>query len=157
MAGKNNAAALCIVLVLVVLAGGTSAQLSTGYYSSSCPGALDTVKSAVQSAVAKEPRMGASILRLFFHDCFVQGCDASLLLDDTPSLQGEKTAMPNNGSVRGFEVIDAIKAAVEELCPSVVSCADVLAVAARDSVVAVSDATFHESKRACACMHSCTG
>jgi peroxidase len=137
----------------MTLAGGASAQLSTGYYSSSCPGVLGAVKSAVQSAVAKEPRMGASILRLFFHDCFVQGCDASLLLDDTPSLQGEKTAMPNNGSVRGFEVIDAIKAAVEKLCPSVVSCADVLAVAARDSVVAVS-VTPPMNQHACTCMHA---
>ncbi|EMS66985.1 Peroxidase 4 [Triticum urartu] len=137
MAAGTNASALCFVLLVVMAAGGASAQLSTGFYSSSCPGALGAVASVVQSAVAKEPRMGASILRLFFHDCFVQGCDGSLLLDDTPSFQGEKTAMPNNGSVRGFEVIDAIKVAVENICPGVVSCADVLAIAARDSVVAL--------------------
>ncbi|VAI16043.1 unnamed protein product [Triticum turgidum subsp. durum] len=137
MAAGMNASALCFVLLVVMAAGGASAQLSTGFYSSSCPGALGAVASVVQSAVAKEPRMGASILRLFFHDCFVQGCDGSLLLDDTPSFQGEKTAMPNNGSVRGFEVIDAIKVAVENICPGVVSCADVLAIAARDSVVAL--------------------
>ena len=129
-----STSALCVLLVLA-LAGGSSAQLSTGFYSSSCPGAPDAVWSAVRSAVATEPRMGASIVRLFFHDCFVQGCDGSLLLDDTPSLQGEKMATPNNGSVRGFEVIDAIKAAVENVCPGVVSCADILALAARDSVV----------------------
>ncbi|KAE8791168.1 Peroxidase 4 [Hordeum vulgare] len=79
-------------------AGGASVQLSTGFYSSSCPGALGAVASLVQSAVANEPRMGASILRLFFHDCFLQGCDGSLLLDDTVSFQGEKMATPNNGS-----------------------------------------------------------
>ncbi|KAE8784802.1 Peroxidase 4 [Hordeum vulgare] len=64
----------------VMADGGASAQLSKGFYSSSCPGALGAVSSVVQSAVANEPPMGASILRLFFHDCFVQGCDGSLLL-----------------------------------------------------------------------------
>ncbi|PWZ26706.1 hypothetical protein Zm00014a_039223 [Zea mays] len=106
----------------------------------------DAVKSVVQSAVASEQRMGASIVRLFFHDCFVQGCDASLLLDDTPSFQGEKMANPNNGSVRGFEVIDAVKSAVEKVCPGVVSCADILAIAARDSVVIVRAHTIGQAR-----------
>ncbi|KAF8671332.1 hypothetical protein HU200_050045 [Digitaria exilis] len=136
MATRVSAAARCIALLLLLaLAGSSSAQLSTSFYSSSCPGLYGAVKSVVKSAIAREKRMGASILRLFFHDCFVQGCDASLLLDDTASFQGEKMAKPNNGSVRGFEVMDAIKSAVEKACPGVVSCADILAIAARDSVV----------------------
>ncbi|KAF8693514.1 hypothetical protein HU200_038912 [Digitaria exilis] len=129
---------ILLLVIAALLAGSSSAQLSTGFYSSSCPGVYDAVKSVMQSAIATEQRMGASILRLFFHDCFVQGCDASLLLDDTASFQGEKMATPNNGSVRGFEVIDAVKSAVEKVCPGVVSCADILAIAARDSVVIVS-------------------
>lgn len=68
----------------------------------------------------------------------MQGCDGSILLDDTSSFKGEKTAGPNNRSVRGFKVVDDIKAAVEKECPGVVSCADILAIAARDSVVTVS-------------------
>nr|XP_009384773.1 PREDICTED: peroxidase 4 [Musa acuminata subsp. malaccensis] len=122
-------------LVLLLLLGGTSAQLSTSFYSSSCPKLFSTVKPVVQSAISKEKRLGASVLRLFFHDCFVLGCDGSVLLDDTPTFTGEKTAKPNNNSIRGFEVIDQIKTAVEKACPGVVSCADILAVAARDSVV----------------------
>jgi peroxidase len=61
-----------------------------------------------------------------------------VLLDDTSTLTGEKTAGPNVGSLRGYDVIDTIKSQIESLCPGVVSCADILAVAARDSVVAVS-------------------
>ncbi|KAK4492426.1 hypothetical protein RD792_003231 [Penstemon davidsonii] len=79
-----------------------------------------------------EMRMAASLLRLHFHDCFVNGCDASLLLDGS---DGEKFAGPNINSARGFEVIDAIKTAVESACSDVVSCADILAIAARDSVL----------------------
>ncbi|PNX56379.1 peroxidase, partial [Trifolium pratense] len=101
-----------------------------------CPNALSTIRSVVKDAVQKENRIGASILRLHFHDCFVNGCDGSLLLDSTPSMDSEKNANPNINSARGFEVVDAIKQAVDEACGKpVVSCADILAIAARDSVV----------------------
>ncbi|KAG0483589.1 hypothetical protein HPP92_011673 [Vanilla planifolia] len=115
----------------------SSAQLSTDYYYKSCPNLFPSIRTVVQSAIAAEKRMGASLLRLFFHDCFVQGCDGSLLLDDTANFTGEKNATPNKNSVRGFDVVDKIKAAVEKACPGVVSCADVLAITARDSVVIV--------------------
>jgi len=68
-----------------------------------------------------------------------QGCDGSVLLDDTRNFTGEKTALPNLNSIRGFEVVDEIKAAVDKACKGhVVSCADILATAARDSVAIVS-------------------
>ncbi|CAL9200670.1 peroxidase P7-like isoform X2 [Musa acuminata AAA Group] len=111
------------------------AQLSPTFYAVSCPNLESIVRSAMSQAVAKENRMGASILRLFFHDCFVNGCDASVLLDDTATFTGEKNAIPNNGSLRGYEVIDAIKTSVEAACAATVSCADILALAARDGVV----------------------
>ncbi|XP_059317958.1 peroxidase P7-like [Lycium ferocissimum] len=131
---KINAIVVLFMLVSLLI-GSSSAQLSTNFYSKSCPKLYQTVKSTVQSAINKETRMGASLLRLFFHDCFVNGCDGSLLLDDTSSFTGEKRAAPNVNSARGFEVIDNIKSAVEKVCPGVVSCADILAVSARDSVV----------------------
>eukprot|EP00261_Vitis_vinifera_P013864 XP_002285723.1 PREDICTED: cationic peroxidase 1 [Vitis vinifera] len=128
--------------VFSFLLGMAHAQLSSNFYASSCPKALSTIRAAVNNAVAKERRMGASLLRLHFHDCFVLGCDASILLDDTASFTGEKTAGPNKDSVRGYEVIDTIKSQVESLCPGVVSCADIVAVAARDSVVALGGPTW---------------
>ncbi|RZC82515.1 hypothetical protein C5167_045312 [Papaver somniferum] len=73
----------------------------------------------------------------FYSSSCPNGCDASILLDDTSSFTGEKTAFPNANSVRGYDIIDTIKAQVEALCPKIVSCADILAVAARDSVAAL--------------------
>ncbi|KAK9283458.1 hypothetical protein L1049_011702 [Liquidambar formosana] len=132
---SSSFVAIATFAFLALFMGSSTAQLSTNFYSSSCPNLLTTVKSAVQSAISKEARMGASLLRLHFHDCFVNGCDGSILLDDTSSFKGEKTAAPNLNSARGFDVVDNIKSAVEKACPGVVSCADLLAIAARDSVV----------------------
>lgn len=69
---------------------------------------------------------------------FVQGCDASILLDDSAAFVSEKRAKPNVNSLRGFTVIDIIKARLEEECPETVSCADILALVARGATVLVS-------------------
>lgn len=77
--------------------------------------------------------------------CCVQGCDGSILLDDTATFTGEQNALPNRNSARGFEVIDAIKTRVEAACANTVSCADILALAARDGVVLVRFSTFYRN------------
>ncbi|CAO2037838.1 unnamed protein product [Urochloa humidicola] len=126
---------LAAALVLLLSAGGADAQLSAGFYSASCPTVQGVVRQAMSQAVMNSTRSGAAILRLFFHDCFVNGCDASLLLDDTPATPGEKSAGANaGGSTFGFDLIDSIKTQVEAACPATVSCADILALAARDAV-----------------------
>lgn len=66
----------------------------------------------------------------------LQGCDASVLLDADEALSSEKEASPNL-SLKGFDVIDAIKSELENVCPGVVSCADVLVLAAREAVLVV--------------------
>jgi peroxidase len=68
-----------------------------------------------------------------------QGCDASILLDQGGNITlSEKNAVPNNNSARGFNVVDNIKTSVENSCPNVVSCADILALASEASVYLVS-------------------
>ncbi|EFJ24269.1 hypothetical protein SELMODRAFT_232359 [Selaginella moellendorffii] len=116
-----------------ILASVASSQLSVGFYEKQCPQVEAVVQSFVQDAITRKPGVGAGLLRLQFHDCFVQGCDASVLIDSTKNNSAEKDAPPNI-SLRGFEVIDAAKAALETQCPGVVSCADIVAYAARDSV-----------------------
>lgn len=57
----------------------------------------------------------------------LKGCDASVLLNDTATFFGEKTAIPNANSLRGFDVVNDIKSEVEKVCQ----------LAARDGVVLV--------------------
>ena len=68
---------------------------------------------------------------------YMQGCDGSVLLDDTISLQGEKKASINKKALKGFRIIDRIKNKLESECPGIVSCADILTVAARDATILV--------------------
>jgi hypothetical protein len=56
------------------------------------------------------------------------------LLDNADGIDSEKGAGPNSGSLDGFSVVDDIKTAVENVCPGVVSCADILAIASQISV-----------------------
>ncbi|WCJ27806.1 Peroxidase [Euphorbia peplus] len=127
-------------IMLFAFVGSGISQLSTTFYGKTCPNALSIIKSGVTSAISSETRMGASLVRLHFHDCFVNGCDGSVLLDGASS---EKTAPANSNSIRGFEVVDSIKSKLEASCAGVVSCADILAVAARDSVVALGGPTWN--------------
>ncbi|CAN1133531.1 Peroxidase 10 [Linum perenne] len=112
-----------------------SGPLDYSYYDQSCPRLSMIVRYGVWSAVNNESRIAASLLRLHFHDCFVNGCEGSILLDDTVAFKGEKNAQANRNSARGYEVIDSIKDDVEKACPATVSCTDILALAAREAVV----------------------
>ncbi|XP_024974488.1 cationic peroxidase 1-like [Cynara cardunculus var. scolymus] len=132
-----------ICLTFLFIASMASAQLTANFYNRTCPTAMSIIRGGVSTAIARERRMGASLLRLHFHDCFVNGCDASVLLDATATSPGEKSSRSNANSIRGFEVVDTIKSQLESSCPGVVSCADLLTVAARDATVALGGQTWN--------------
>ncbi|KAH8485194.1 hypothetical protein H0E87_026837 [Populus deltoides] len=107
----------------VVLLRGTLAyygQLTPTFYDKTCPNVSSIIRHVITETLVSDPRIGASLIRLHFHDCFVN------------------EAAGNNNSARGFEVVDRMKALLESACPATVSCADILAIAAEESVVLVS-------------------
>ncbi|OIW09236.1 hypothetical protein TanjilG_26449 [Lupinus angustifolius] len=122
-----------LIICVVALFVSTHAQLELGFYAKSCPKAENIITNFVHDHIHNAPSLAAALLRMHFHDCFVRGCDGSVLLNST-SNEAEKDAPPNL-TVRGFDFIDRIKSLVEAECPSVVSCADIIALAARDSIV----------------------
>ncbi|XP_072984366.1 peroxidase 5-like [Typha latifolia] len=116
--------------------GRQTSGLRVGFYDSTCPGAEDVVRQIVTMQYKMDPTIAAGLLRLHFHDCFVHGCDASILLDVTPTGEPvEKASLANGLTLRGADVIDQAKAVLESRCPATVSCADILTFAAREAVV----------------------
>ncbi|KAK4477404.1 hypothetical protein RD792_016625 [Penstemon davidsonii] len=113
-----------------------SSYLTTAYYRRSCPRFEQIVQDTTTNKQISSPTTAAASLRLFFHDCFVGGCDASVLISSTRFSKAERDAdinlsLPGDG----FDVVVRAKTALELNCPGVVSCADILAVATRNLVV----------------------
>ncbi|XP_062190032.1 peroxidase 1-like [Phragmites australis] len=135
MADARAAMAAVAVLLLTASYGlpAAEAHLQIGAYNKTCPQAEDIVLKEMTDILAKSPDLAGPVLRLFSVDCFVGGCEGSILLNSTADNTAEKDS-PLNQGVRGYEVVDAIKAKLEVACPGVVSCADTLALAARDSI-----------------------
>ncbi|KAI3985447.1 hypothetical protein MKX01_033761 [Papaver californicum] len=128
--GYSSATAVFLLLVVIPL---STSVLDSHYYDKSCPQAERIISETIGNASLDDPKVPARLLRMFFHDCFVRGCDASILVDSTPGNKAEKDGPPNI-SIRSFYVIEEAKAKLEKACPRTVSCADIIAVAARDVV-----------------------
>lgn len=150
------------LVVLALSAGANADSLKVGFYEKTCPQAETIALEEMTKVMSVAPSLAGPLLRLHFHDCFVkvchckppllfyinllshklkhnmllccvQGCDGSILLNATGRTPAEKDALPNL-SLRGYSTIDRVKTKLEKACPGVVSCADTLAIVARDVV-----------------------
>ncbi|KAJ7980401.1 Peroxidase [Quillaja saponaria] len=127
-------AILVAILLLANRIGIKGEELSYNFYEKSCPQVEDIVRSGLGTIFLTDPTSPAALLRLMFHDCQVQGCDASILLDPLYGQGLSEMASTKNFGIRKRESISIIKSMVEAECPQQVSCADILILAARDAV-----------------------
>ncbi|XP_076887672.1 peroxidase 43-like [Bidens hawaiensis] len=129
-----------MIISCSILIGISEARLKIGFYDNTCPDAEFIIRDVIRDATDSDPKVPAQMLRLHFHDCFVQGCDGSILIDN--GRVSEKRARGHQG-LKGFDVVEEAKARLEFECPGVVSCADIVAIAARDAV-SISFGPFYE-------------
>lgn len=138
---------ICLLSALLIFWDGARAQggsgsdrpivpgLSWTFYDVSCPNLETIVREQLKIVFKNDIGQAAGLLRLHFHDCFVQGCDGSVLLDGSASGPGEQSAIPNLSlRAEGFRIINDLRRRVHASCGRVVSCSDILALAARDAV-----------------------
>ncbi|CAA0841039.1 Peroxidase 73 [Striga hermonthica] len=131
--------------VTVVLSGSASAQLKPNYYANVCPDVENIVRRVVTAKFQQTFVTVPAVIRLFFHDCFVSGCDASVIVASTPGNTAEKDH-PDNLSLAGdgFDTVIKAKLAVDAVprCKNKVSCADILALDTRDAIVLSGGPTY---------------
>ncbi|KAJ3669843.1 hypothetical protein LUZ60_010167 [Juncus effusus] len=112
-------------------------QLRQNYYSATCPNVENIVRAAVTKKFQETPITVGATIRLFFHDCFVEGCDASVIIVSSGNNTAEKDN-PINLSLAGdgFDTVIRAKMAVDSSpgCTNQVSCADILTMATRDVI-----------------------
>ncbi|KAG6769820.1 hypothetical protein POTOM_025485 [Populus tomentosa] len=123
---------LLLPLLLQFYSGKSELQLN--YYAQSCPRAEEIIKEQVIKLYNKHGNTAVSWVRNLFHDCMVKSCDASLLLETVNGIESEKASQRSFG-MRNFKYVNTIKAALESECPVTVSCADIVALSARDGIV----------------------
>ncbi|CAM8933338.1 unnamed protein product [Rhodiola kirilowii] len=126
---------LLLLSAILFLIQQSESRLSADYYSKSCPQFTSIIQQTITDKQIKSPSTAAATLRLFFHDCLPNGCDASVLISSTPFNKAERDAdinlsLPGDG----FDVVVRAKTLLELTCPNVVSCADILTATTRDLV-----------------------
>ncbi|GFZ18815.1 root hair specific 19 [Actinidia rufa] len=130
-------------LLLCLFPHSASAQLRKNYYANVCPSVETTVRNVVRQKIQQTFVTIPATLRLFFHDCFVQGCDASVMIGSSGAEKDHEDNLSLAGD--GFDTVIKAKAAVDAVrgCTNKVSCADILAIATRD-VIALSGGPSYE-------------
>uniref|UniRef100_R7W736 Peroxidase n=1 Tax=Aegilops tauschii TaxID=37682 RepID=R7W736_AEGTA len=123
-----------LALLLSPSASALSSTLSPDFHAETCPQLDGIVRAAVQAALTREIAIAAGLVRIYFHDCFPQGCDASILLNNTAA---RETALGPNLTIqpRAMQLIESIRARAHAVCGPVVSCADITLLATRDIIV----------------------
>ncbi|KAJ8747988.1 hypothetical protein K2173_012976 [Erythroxylum novogranatense] len=129
---------LYILLLLLFTFPLSFSKLTPDYYKESCPDFQRIVREIVTTKQISNPTTAAATLRTFFHDCMVDGCDASVLVSSNSFNHAERDA-DINLSLPGdaFDVVIRAKTALELSCPKTVSCSDILAQATRDLITMV--------------------
>lgn len=113
-------------------------QLTVNYYNKSCPKFPQIIQQVINDKQLSAPSTAGATVRLFFHDCMVEGCDASLLISSNTFNKAERDADVNLSLAGdGFDLVTRVKTALELECPGIVSCSDILATATRDLIVMV--------------------
>ncbi|KAK6774267.1 hypothetical protein RDI58_029506 [Solanum bulbocastanum] len=111
---------LSFLILQLFLIANNCESVEVGFYKKTCPNVEAIVKETTKHYISSAPTVVAPLLRMHFHDCFVRGCDGSVLLNSTKGNKAEKDAIPNQ-NLRGFQVIDAAKSALEKECPGIIN------------------------------------
>ncbi|KAM6601997.1 hypothetical protein CsatA_021606 [Cannabis sativa] len=125
---------LLVVTIMGIFIRTHEAQLAYDYYKFSCPFVESTVRTEMLKIFLSDISSPSAFVRLLFHDCQVQGCDASILLQSHDLSCNSEMESSRNFGVRKLDMINHIKSVLENKCPGQVSCADIIAMAAKESV-----------------------
>lgn len=66
---------IIVFFFLISIFEASNAQLSATFYATTCPNVTEIVRGVMQQAQQTDVRAGAKIIRLHFHDCFVNVCE----------------------------------------------------------------------------------
>ncbi|KAI5009420.1 hypothetical protein ZWY2020_011557 [Hordeum vulgare] len=115
--GSRSTLVLVYLTVAVLVSPALSAPLDgAGFHSATCPQLESIVFSSVQAALQREVALAAGLLRIFFHDCVPQGCDASVYLKG----RGTEQAMGPNTTLqpRALQLVEDIRAKFDSHAPA---------------------------------------